>query len=62
MKSGESMSETEGWVDSAGVNRGFPTRMVYLNYISRVPDQNGVSPQYIMLEILHSGWEPSISL
>ena len=29
-------------------------------YISRVPDQNGVSLLYIMLEIHHSGWEPSI--
>ena len=27
--------------------RGFPTRMVYLYYISRVSDQNGVSPLYI---------------
>ena len=26
---------------------------------SRVSDQNGVSPLYIMLEIHHSGWEPS---
>ena len=30
-------------------------------YISRVPDQNGVSLLYIMLEIHHSGREPSIS-
>ena len=29
------------------------------NYISRVPDQNGVSLLYIMLEINHSGREPS---
>ena len=28
--------------------------------ISRVPNQNGVSLLYIMLEIHHSGWEPSI--
>ena len=28
--------------------------------ISRVSDQNGVSPLYVMLEIHHSGWEPSI--
>ena len=28
--------------------------------ISRVSDQNGVSLLYIMLEIHHSGWEPSI--
>ena len=28
--------------------------------ISRVPDQNGVSLLYIMLEIHHSGWEPSV--
>ena len=28
--------------------------------ISRVSDQNGVSPIYIMLEIHRSGWEPSI--
>ena len=28
--------------------------------ISRVPDQNGVSPLHIMLEIHHSGREPSI--
>ena len=26
---------------------------------SRVPDQNGVSTLYIMLEIHNSGWEPS---
>ena len=30
--------------------------------ISRVADQNGVYLLYIMLEICHSGWEPSISL
>ena len=29
-------------------------------YISRVSNQNGVSPLYIMLEIHNSGWEPSI--
>ena len=29
-------------------------------HISRVSDQNGVSLLYIMLEIHHSGWEPSI--
>ena len=28
--------------------------------VARVPNQNGVSPQYIMLEIHHSGREPSI--
>ena len=28
--------------------------------MSRVPDQNGVSLLYIMLEIHHSGWEPSL--
>ena len=28
--------------------------------VSRVPDQNGVSLLYIMLEIHHSGWVPSI--
>ena len=28
--------------------------------ISRVSDQNGISLLYIMLEIHHSGWEPSI--
>ena len=28
--------------------------------ISRVPDQNGVSVLYIMLEIHHTGREPSI--
>ena len=28
--------------------------------ISRVPNQNGVSPLYIMLEIHHSGPEPLI--
>ena len=30
------------------------------NRILRVPDQNGVSLLYIMLEIHHSGREPSI--
>ena len=34
--------------------------MLTLQYISRVSDQNGVSPLYIMLEIRHSGREPSI--
>ena len=29
--------------------------------ISRVSSQNGVALLYIMLEIHHSGWEPSIS-
>ena len=61
------------------IYRGFPTRMVYLYYISclrytilvgnprymgmvclMVPDQNGASLLYIMLEIHHSGREPSI--
>ena len=28
-------------------------------YISRVSDHNGVSPLYLMLEIHHSGREPS---
>ena len=28
-------------------------------FILRVSDHNGVSPLYIMLEIHHSGWEPS---
>ena len=28
--------------------------------ISRVPNQNVVSLLYIMLEVYHSGWEPSI--
>ena len=32
----------------------------HMSFISRVPDQNGVSLLYIMLEIHHSGWEPSI--
>ena len=41
--------------------RGFPTSMVYLYSILRVSDQNGVSLLYIMLEIHHSGREPSIS-
>ena len=40
--------------------REFPTRMIYLDYISRVSDQNGVSVLYIMLDIHHSGWEPWI--
>ena len=35
--------------------------MVYLHYISRVLDQNGVSLLYIVLEIHHSGQEPSIT-
>ena len=37
---------------------GFPTRIVYLYYISRVSNQNCVSLLYIMLEIHHSGREP----
>ena len=42
------------------IYQGFPTRMVCLNYILRVSDQNGVYLLYIMLEIHHSGWGPSI--
>ena len=30
------------------------------SYISRVSNQNDVSLLYIMLEIHHSGWEPSM--
>ena len=33
-----------------------------MKYISRVPDQNGVSLLYVMLEIHHSGREPSIHM
>ena len=41
--------------------RGFPTRMVYLYYISCLRYTILVgNPQYIMLEIHHSGREPSI--
>ena len=36
--------------------------LVRCDYISRVPDQNGVSLLYIMLEIHHSGREPSICM
>ena len=56
-----------GWEGAASVpdnelvNRGFGTRMVYLYYILRVSDQNSVCLLCIMLEIHHSGWEPSIS-
>ena len=28
--------------------------------ISRVSYQNGISPLYIIVEIYHSGWKPSI--
>ena len=34
--------------------------MIGMVNISRVSDQNGVSLLYIMLEIHHSGWKPSI--
>ena len=34
--------------------------MKVASYISRVPDHNGISPLYIMLEIHHSGQEPLI--
>ena len=34
--------------------------VLFKRFISRVPDQNGVSPLYIMLEIHHSGQKPSI--
>ena len=40
--------------------RVFDPNGIY-NCISRVPKQNGVSLLYIMLEIHHSGREPSIS-
>ena len=36
-------------IQQTGTYRGFPTRII-----------NGVSLLYIMLEIHHSGWEPSI--
>ena len=29
-------------------------------YISRVPDQNGVSQEWYIVEIFHSGWKSSI--
>ena len=34
--------------------------MFFALIISRVSDQNGVSPLYIILEIYHSGRKPSI--
>ena len=37
-----------------------PTTFSQVGSIYRVPDQNGVSLLYIMLEIHHSGWQPSI--
>ena len=37
-----------------------PPARVLIMYISRVSDQKGVSLLYIMLEIHHSGREPSI--
>ena len=38
----------------------YPHSSVHRYMISRVSDQNGVSPLYIMFETHHSGWEPSI--
>ena len=40
---------------------GLPGPDVPHSYISRVPERNGVSLLYIMLEIHHSGREPLIS-
>ena len=37
-----------------------PSELLFSLSISRVSDQNGVSLLYIMLEIHHSGGEPSI--
>ena len=37
-----------------------PDKETGCDYISRVSDQNGVSLLYIMIEIHHSGQEPSI--
>ena len=34
--------------------------VIHESKVSRVPNQNGVSLQYIMLEIHHSGREPSV--
>ena len=31
-----------------------------MSSIFRVCDQNGISPLYIIVEIYHSGWKPSI--
>ena len=42
------------------IYRGFQTRMVYLDYISRVPDQNGISQACCIVEMYHSSPEPSI--
>ena len=36
--------------------------MVYIDYISRVPDQNGVYRLYIIVEIDHSGRKHSINV
>ena len=44
------------WARLCGVLLLFLCKM---NNKSRVSDQNGVSPLYIMLEIHHSVWEPS---
>ena len=43
-------------------NHAPPSQLRETNWFGiklRVSDQNGVSPLYIMLEIRHSGWEPS---
>ena len=50
------------WCISSMIYRGFLTTMVYLKHdISKVPDQNGVSQAWYIVEIHHSGQEPSIS-
>ena len=44
---------------SCGISSGFTCRYLMRN-ISRVPDQNGVSQAWYIVEIHHSGWKPSI--
>ena len=48
------------WLVQDGSNAQNVDGILALIYISRVSDQNGVYLLYIMLEIHHSGWEPSI--
>ena len=55
----ESLFDCSGGGGGGGRGRGSTKRSHDKSFKSRVSDQNGVSPLYIMLEIHHSGQEPS---
>ena len=61
MSKTRALALTDGWTNTASYANPYVTHMGQkLESISRVSNQKGVSPLYIMLEIHHSGREPSI--